>query len=393
MKRKICIVTGTRAEYGLLRLLMRRISQDPDLLLQIVVTGTHLSPEFGSTYREIENDAFLIDKKVEMLLSSDSQSSISKAVGLGVIGFSDAFNDLSPHMLLILGDRYEILAAATAALLARIPIAHVHGGEVTTGSIDDSMRHAITKMSHLHFVSTPAYQRRVIQLGESPDRVHCVGGLGVDAIAHLDLLTRPALEAALQFSMRRRNLLVTFHPATADTESPASQMKELLAALGEFHEIGLIFTFPNADAGGRELIGLIEGFVAEHANAKAFPSLGQMRYFSCMRHFDGVVGNSSSGILEAPSFKIGTVNIGSRQMGRIQASSVINCEPRREPILHSIEELLSPEFRARVSEVVSPYGNGGATERISKLLKVAELDQLSTKNFFDLPMREFEVST
>ena len=391
MKRKICIVTGTRAEYGLLRLLMRRISQDPDLLLQIVVTGMHLSPEFGSTYREIESDGFLIDKKVEMLLSSDSQSSISKSVGLGVIGFSDAFSDLSPHMLLVLGDRFEILAAAIAALLARIPIAHVHGGEVTTGSIDDSMRHAITKMSHLHFVSTPAYQRRVIQLGESPDRVHCVGGLGVDAIAKMDLVSRQELEETLQFRMRRRNLLVTFHPATADTEPPASQMRELLAALGELHEVGLILTFPNADAGGRELIGMIESFVAEHANAKAFPSLGQVRYLSCMRHFDGVVGNSSSGILEAPSFKIGTVNIGSRQMGRIQAPSVINCEPRREAVLRSIEKLLSPAFQETLTDVVSPYGDGGATERIAELLKATELDHLAAKTFFDLPMHEFEV--
>ena len=390
MTRKICVVTGTRAEFGLLYPLMQLIAGDPCLLLQVVATGMHLSPEFGLTYQEIEQSGIRIDKRVDMLLSSDSPVGIGKSVGLGVIGFADAIEELRPDLLLVLGDRFEILSTVIAALLARLPVAHIHGGEVTAGAIDDAIRHAITKMSHLHFVSTPEYQQRVIQLGEPPERVHCVGGLGVDAIVRTSFLDRAQLEQSLGVQLRKQNLLITFHPATLESESPGKQMTELLSALEGFDDAGLIFTFPNADAGGRELIAQIERFTAEHSNARAFASLGRLRYLSCMRHFDGVVGNSSSGILEAPSLHRGTVNIGSRQCGRIQAQSVINCPPNQTDIRNAIRKLLSQPFQETLSGIVSPYGTGGASARIVDLLKQVKLEGLVAKTFFDLPMQNVE---
>ena len=385
MTRKICVVTGSRAEFGLLRLTMQRIAQDPDLTLQVIATGMHLSPEFGSTHQEIEQSGIRIDKRVDMLLSADSAVGIAKSTGLGVIGFADALNELRPDLVLVLGDRFEILSAVISALLARIPVGHIHGGEVTAGAIDDAIRHAITKMSHLHFVSTKEYQQRVIQMGESPGQVHCVGGLGVDSIAQTSLLDRAELERSLGIQLRQRNLLVTFHPATLENESPGKQMAELLSALGGFNEIGLIFTFPNADLGGRELVGQIERFTATYPNASAFASLGQLRYLSCMKHFDGIVGNSSSGVLEAPSLHKGTVNIGDRQRGRIQAASIINCLPRQIDIRNAIHKLLSPQFQATLEGTVSPYGAGGASVRIVDIIKGLKFDDLLQKPFYDLP--------
>lgn len=390
MARRICVLTGTRAEYGLLRRVMRAIELDPDLVLQVLVTGSHLAPEFGSTYREIEADGFSITRKVEILLSADTASAIGKSIGLGVIGFADALQDLRPDLLLVLGDRFEVLAATVAALVARIPVAHLHGGEITEGAVDDAMRHAITKMAHIHFVATESYRKRVIQLGEAPERVYCVGGLGVDAIASLDLLEREALEASLGLKLRDRNLLVTFHPATLDSEPAGVQMRELLAALEAHADVGLIFTLPNADAGGRELIGLVEDFVEAHPNAHAFASLGQLRYLSCLRHVDGVVGNSSSGLLEAPTLKTGTVNIGDRQRGRLQAASVINCAPRRDAIDAALRTLLSPAFRSGLAETVNPYGQPGASLRIVAEIKRLRLDDLVRKSFFDLPVQDFK---
>lgn len=386
MKRKICVVTGTRAEYGLLRWLMRDIAADPEFSLQVIATAMHLAPEFGQTYREIEADGFVIDRKVEMLLCSDTPTAIGKSIGLGVIGFADAFHDLSPDLVIVLGDRFEILAAVSAALVARIPVAHLHGGELTEGAVDDAIRHAVTKMSQVHFVATEAYRQRVIQLGETPARVHCVGGLGVDAIMRQPRLSREALEASLDFRFHERNLLVTFHPATLDSAAPAAQMTELLAALAPLDDVGLLFTLPNADAGGRELIRQIQAFVDGRANARAFASLGQQRYLSCMALVDGVVGNSSSGLLEAPSFHIGTVNLGSRQHGREQASSVINCDVERNAIGEALAMLFSTEYRSNLYNVVNPYGNGGASTRIVAEIKRLELDNLVKKTFFDLPM-------
>ena len=383
--RRICVVTGTRAEYGLLRWLMRDIADDPELSLQVIATCMHLAPEFGETYREIEADGFVIDRKVEMLLSADTPSAIGKSIGLGVIGFADAFQSLSPDLVIVLGDRFEILAAVSAALVARIPVAHLHGGELTEGAVDDAIRHAITKMSQVHFVATEAYRQRVIQLGETPARVHCVGGLGVDAIMRQPRLSREALEAFLDFRFLERNLLVTFHPATLDAASPAAQMAELLAALAPLDDVGLLFTLPNADAGGRELMRQVRAFVDGRCNARAFASLGQLRYLSCMALVDGVVGNSSSGLLEAPSFHVGTVNIGSRQQGRAQASSVINCEADRKALGKALGMLFSVEYRDSLYNVVNPYGNGGASTRIVAEIKRLELDELVKKTFYDLP--------
>jgi len=385
--RKICIITGTRAEYGLLRWVMQGIKDGPDLELQIIATGMHLSPEFGLTYQSIEDDGFQIDRKVEMLTSSDTAVGMAKSMGLGLISFADALNELQPDLIAVLGDRFEILAAVTAALFARIPVMHLHGGEVTEGALDEAMRHAITKMSHVHCVATEEYRKRVIQLGEQPDRVHCVGGLGVDAIKNTALMGRPELEAALNFKLRDRNLLVTFHPETLFSGSSGSQMAELLAALDDLDDTGLIFTLPNADAGGRELIAMLYSFVAEHPNACAYASLGQLRYLSCMALCDGVVGNSSSGLLEAPTFKKGTINIGERQRGRLQATSVINCAAERKQIAAALQQLYSPAFQARLAKVDNPYGDGGASARTVDILKRLKFNELLQKPFYDLPTK------
>jgi GDP/UDP-N,N'-diacetylbacillosamine 2-epimerase (hydrolysing) len=382
--KKICVVTGTRAEYGLLRWVMEGIRESHALELQLVVTGMHLSPEFGMTVNAIEADGFKIDRKVEMLLSSDTPVGVAKSMGLGMIGFADALADLQPDLMLVLGDRYEIFAAASAAMVARTPIAHLHGGETTEGAFDEAIRHSITKMSHLHFVAAEEYRRRVIQLGEHPDRVFNVGGLGTDNILRLKLLTREELEAELDFKLLSRNLLITFHPVTLEHNTSAGQMRELLAALAELDDTGLIFTMPNADTEGRVLFQQIKDFCLQHPNARAYTSLGQLRYLSCIQHVDGVVGNSSSGLAEVPSFKKGTINIGDRQRGRLKAASVIDCEPDRAAIINALEQLFSEEFNAKIQQVVNPYGNGGASHAIIRILEPMLTDDLLKKGFYDL---------
>ena len=385
MTRKICVITGTRAEYGLLRWVMQGIKEDAGLTLQIVATGMHLSPEFGLTYREIEKDGFQIDRKVEMLTSSDTSVGIAKSMGLGLIGFADALNELKPNLIVVLGDRFEIFAAVSAALVARIPVAHLHGGETTEGAFDEALRHSITKMSHLHFVAAEPYRQRVIQLGEQPDRVFLVGGLGIDNIKRLKLLDRAELEAALDLKLSSRNLLITFHPVTLETSTAADQMAELLAALAELKNTLLIFTLPNADTDGRILIQMVDQFVAMHPNSRAYTSLGQLRYLSCIAHVDGVVGNSSSGLGEAPALKKGTVNIGDRQLGRLQANSVINCEPTQQSVEAALVKLYSADFQASLSGVINPYGEGGASEKVVKVIKRFEIDGIVKKSFYDLP--------
>lgn len=385
MKRKVCVVTGTRAEYGLLRPVMQGIAASAALELQLVVTGMHLSPEFGLTFREIETDGFRIDEKIELLLSADTASGIAKSMGVGMIGFADAFARLKPDLLLVLGDRFEIFSAASAAMVARIPIAHLHGGEATEGAIDEAMRHSITKMSHLHFVANEEYRQRVIQLGEQPDRVFTVGGLGVDNIRKLKLLERDALEASLGFSLGARSLLVTFHPATLEQGTSRAQMQELLAALDGLRDTTLVFTMPNADTDGRVLIEQIKDYVARREYAHAVTSLGQVRYLSCLRYVDGVVGNSSSGLTEAPTFAIGTVNIGDRQHGRLKAASVIDCAPERAAIGAAIARLYDPKFKASLAGVRNPYGDGGASERIVEQIERAGLGNILKKRFHDLP--------
>lgn len=385
MKRKICVITGTRAEYGLLRWVMQGIKDDPDLTLQIIATGMHLSPEFGLTYREIERDGFRIDRKVEMLTSSDTPVGIAKSMGLGLIGFADALNELRPDLIVVLGDRFEIFSAVSAALVARIPIAHLHGGETTVGAFDEALRHSITKMSHLHFVAAEEYRRRVIQLGEQPDRVFLVGGLGIDNIKRLKLLGREELESSLDFKLGSKNLLITFHPVTLEDATASDQMAELLAALSDLTDTRLIFTLPNADTGGRALIEMVEQFIAQHPNARAYTSLGQLRYLSCIAQVDGVVGNSSSGLAEVPSFRKGTINIGDRQLGRLQAASVINCEPNRPSIAAALKRLYSTDFQLGLSQICNPYGEGGASEKVVKTIKHYAIDGIARKTFYDLP--------
>lgn len=386
MKRKICVVTGSRAEFGLLRWLMKDISESSRLELQVIATGMHLSPEYGLTYREIETSGFNIDARVEMLLGADTPSAIAKSMGLGMIGFGDSFARLGPDIVLLLGDRFEILSAACAALVARLPLAHVHGGERTEAAFDDAIRHAITKMSHLHFVAAEEYRRRVIQLGEQPARVYNVGGLGVDAINRVELLDRAAMEASLGFELGPRSLLVTFHPVTLEGECESRrQMQALLDALGALPATRLIFTLPNADTGGQALAQMVEAFVAQHPLASSHQSLGQLRYLSLLAQVDAVVGNSSSGLAEAPSFGVPTVNIGDRQKGRLQAPTVINCASECTSIVQALQVALSPDFRNAHAGVENPYGTGGASARIVQVLETFRWEGLLTKPFYDLP--------
>lgn len=385
MNRRVCVVTGTRAEFGLLRWLMQEIRECDELELQIIATGMHLSPEFGLTYRDIEEAGFGIDFKVEMLLGADTSTAVSKSMGLGLISCADAFDRLSPDILVLLGDRFEIFAAAAAATIAGIPIAHLHGGETTEGAFDEALRHSITKMSHLHFVAAEDYRRRVIQLGEDPKRVFLVGGLGIDAIKRIKLLDLQALEESLDFKFGQKNLLITFHPATLEGGSSTQQMEELLEALDGLTDTNLIFTLPNADTGGREIQARIQGFVSDRANSIACVSLGQLRYLSCMKYVDGVVGNSSSGLAEAPGLGVGTINIGDRQKGRLSASSVIHCEPNKKSIVEALRQLYEPKFQNSLAEITNPYGSGGASQKIVEVLKSHPLDDLIKKRFFDLP--------
>jgi UDP-N-acetylglucosamine 2-epimerase (non-hydrolysing)/GDP/UDP-N,N'-diacetylbacillosamine 2-epimerase (hydrolysing) len=378
---KICVVTGSRADYGLLYWVLRGIQEDADLRLSVVATGMHLSPEFGLTYELIEQDGFEVDAKVEMLLSSDNSPGVTKSLGLGVIGFADVLARLQPDVLLVLGDRFEIFAAVQAALIARIPVAHIAGGDTTEGAFDEAIRHSITKMAHLHFVTNEQAAQRVRQLGENPAHVFNVGSPGLDTIRNLKPLSRSELENALNFEMKEKNLLITFHPVTLDTQPAVEQFEELLAALELLGpEFGLIITKPNADTGGHAIIKMIDEFVADHANSRACTTLGQL-YLSTMAHIDAVVGNSSSGLYEAPSFQKPTINIGDRQKGRLQATSVINCGPTRHDIVRSIQEAMTKDCSA----VVNPYGDGFSAARIVKQLKtITEPKTLLKKKFFDI---------
>jgi len=383
MTRRVCVVTGSRAEYGLLRPLIQEIQASRELALQLVVTGMHLSHEFGHTVDAIRQDCLEITDTVEMLLSSDTPVAIASSVGVGLIGFAGTLQRLAPDILVVLGDRFEILPPVIAALVAKIPVAHVAGGELSEGAFDDSIRHSVTKMSHLHFAATEAYRARVIQMGEDPSRVFNVGGLAADAIRRVPLLDREALESALGLTFGQRNLLVTFHPVTLDANS-STQFAELLRALEELDETRLVFTLPNADPGGRELIEMVNAFVARHPTAKAFGSLGQQKYLSCLQFVDGVVGNSSSGLGEVPTFRKGTINIGDRQQGRERADSVIDCAPDHRSISAAIRRLYSTDFQAGLPSVRNPYGDGGASERIVSILSAFPLGSILKKKFHDL---------
>lgn len=382
--RRIAVVTGTRAEYGLLYWLIRSLHEDADVELQLVATGMHLSPDFGLTVQDIEQDGFPIADRVEMLLSSDTPEGITKSIGLGTIGFADCFRRLRPDVLVVLGDRFEILAAAQAAMIARIPIAHLHGGESTFGLIDEAIRHAVTKMAHLHFVATEVYGRRVIQMGEHPDRVFVHGTPGLDHLTHMDWMSREELSRSLTLELGSPLFLVTYHPVTLDAGS-IEAMEALTTTLDAFPEASVIFTYPNADTGGRALIERIEAWVARNpGRATAAVSLGQRRYLSAMRLADVVIGNSSSGLTEAPALRRPTVNLGERQDGRLKADSVVDCPERSEDIVAAIRRALSPEMQGVLASLTPVYGESGASAKIAHTLKTHPLEGLIKKRFYDL---------
>lgn len=382
---KIAVITGSRAEYGLLFPLMKLLRADDFFRLQTIVTGMHLSPEFGLTYKQIEVDGFEIERKIEMLLSGDSDAAITKSIGLGMIGFADAFEQLKPDLIVLLGDRFETFAAATAGYLAKIPIAHLHGGETTEGATDEALRHAITKMSYLHFTSAEEYRKRVIQLGESPERVFNVGAIGLDNIKSLELLSREELSKQLGHDFNEPTVLVTYHPVTLENNTAEAQIAELFAALDEFPDLDIIFTLPNADADGRIIIKRIEEYVQANENrAKSFTSLGQLRYLSALQFVKAAIGNSSSGILEVPSFHIPTINIGDRQTGRIKPESVIDAANDKNSIVEAIKKALSKDFAQICENTVSPYGDGNAANRILQILKRFNNIKSLKKTFHDL---------
>lgn len=385
--KRIGIMTGTRAEYGLLKSLMQEINKDNDLELYLIVSGMHLSPEFGMTYKEIEEDGFQINAKVEMLLSSDSPAGISKSIGLGVIGFADEFQRADLDMLILLGDRYEALSAAICALVMRIPIAHLHGGELTEGAIDEGIRHSITKMSYLHFTSTEQYRNRVIQLGENPERVFYVGALGVENIKKINLMTKEELERSIHFEIDENTVIVTYHPVTLENNTVEEQFLNLLEVLDRNPKIRMIFTKANADTNGRIVNELIDKYAAQNSErACAFVSLGQKRYLSALKYCRIVIGNSSSGIIEAPSFGKPIINIGDRQKGRICADSVINCGYTQQEIQQAMETALTKEFENKASNCRNPYEKENTAANIIGVIKDYLLnDKIKLKKgFYDI---------
>jgi len=380
-KNKVAVVTGTRAEYGLLKPLIEKLKDH--FTTSIIATAMHLSPEFGMTVREIESDGFVVDEKVEMLLSADTQTAVVKSMGLGLISFADVLDRTNPDFLVVLGDRFEILSAVTAATVLRIPVAHLHGGELTEGAIDDNIRHAITKMSHLHFTSTDVYRNRVIQMGEHPDFVFNVGAIGLDNITSLSLLSRKELAQELDIQFKEKVILVTYHPVTLESVSIDFQIDNLFFALEEEGEATIVFTKANADADGRYINSRIKDWVKEHPNVYVFSSLGSLRYLSLLKAADVVVGNSSSGIVEAPMLGTPTVNIGNRQHGRIRSESVVDCSYSREEIKNALRRAFSEDFLKLTKVAECPYGNGTASQKIIEILKRTHFDKLIPKRFYD----------
>ena len=385
--RKICVVTGTRAEYGLLCRLMRLIQESSDTQLQVIATNMHLSPKYGNTYQEIEKDGFTIDCKIPIIDENAEDNAVTtvKSMATALSGFAEAFNTLKPDMVVVLGDRYEILAAATAALIERIPIAHLHGGEVTEGAYDDAIRHSITKMSHLHFTSTEEYKKRVIQLGEQPDRVFYVGAPGVENIKKFPLLSKEEVEESVNFKLDENTILVTYHPVTLGEHTAEKDIKEFIGALEERKDLRVFFTMPNSDTGSQSIVDAINEFVANNADrAIAYKSLGIKRYLSVMKYAGAVVGNSSSGLLEVPSFGIPTLNIGDRQKGRMAADSVYNCETDKESILEGLDLIMSPAFKKKAAETHNPYEKDNTSEEIFKVISTYSLEKLKQKHFHDI---------
>ena len=382
--RKICVVTGSRAEYGLLHWLLKDLQAEPKIDLQLVVTGMHLSAKFGSTYKLIEKDGFSIDHKVDIEIDGDNPKDIAQSLGRGTIGFAEVFSLLKPDILIVLGDRYEIFAAVQAAMVTGILIAHIHGGELTEGAIDDTIRHAITKMSHYHFVAAEPYRNRVIQMGENPDYVLNYGTPGLDNLSRLNLLSKEELEKVIGLKLGHLSLLVTFHPITRSRENTPKTLTALLHALGSFTDSKIIFTRPNADMDNKIINRLIDEFAGQHASrVRVFTSMGQLRYLSAMKHTDIVVGNSSSGVGEAPAMKKPSVNIGDRQQGRLKAASVIDCAENKEAIITAIKKGLSKNFQDSFENMITPYKEENASKRIKEYLQKADLRGVEKKKFYD----------
>ena len=382
---KLCVITGTRAEYGLLRPLMKLVEADSELELQLLVTGMHLAPEFGETWKIIEQDGFKIDAKVEMLLAADTATGVGKSTAMALMGSVTELERLSPDWVVVLGDRYEIFAAVSACVFLKIPVAHFHGGETTEGAFDEYFRHSITKMSHLHFTATEEYRRRVIQLGEQPDRVFALGAPGLDSIADVELLDLKSFEKAVHFKLAQKNALVTYHPETPDDGDPVELFEEILWALNEFPDLGIIFTYPNSDTGGRALIKRLEEYVDENSNrACGHVSLGQSRYYSALQHVDVVIGNSSSGLIEVPAFGTPTVNIGGRQRGRSRGASVIDSAPDRDSVIAAIRTALSEEFNEQIDCPENPYGEKGASAKALAIMKRTDRTGIVNKKFHDI---------
>lgn len=389
--RKICVVTGTRAEYGLLYHLIKSIDTDKDLHLQLIVTGSHLEKEFGYTVDEITKD-FNIDITIPLDLNDDSTLGIAKSMALAQVGFVEAYEILQPDIIILLGDRFEIFCAASSALISKIPVAHLHGGELTQGAYDDAFRHAITKMSHLHFTATKEYQNRVIQMGENPDMVFCVGGLGIENIKKLSLLSKEDFEQSLGRKLQKKNILVTYHPETLSSDLSQEQFQEILRALDTLENTLIIFTKANSDSDGKIINSMIDTYVKNNKEKSiCFYSLGQVRYLSALQYVDCVVGNSSSGILEVPSFKIGTINIGDRQKGRIQAKSIINCSCKKEDIIHAFNIISSQEFKKQLSTIINPYEQkGNVIDNIISVIKTINFKNMLKKDFYDLRRSKYE---
>ncbi len=386
MSKTIVIVTATRAEYGLLKSIIGKLKSIEGLKVRIIATGAHLSPEFGLTYREIENDGFVIDKKIEILLSSDTPVSVSKSTGLAIIGFSEYFNENKSDALLVLGDRYETLGVCIAAMNERIPIIHLYGGETTEGAIDEAIRHSITKMSYWHFTSTEQYRKRVIQLGENPKRVYNVGSLGVENVLNQILLSKQALESELKLQLNMPYAVVTYHPVTLEDKNICETVKMFLDALDQNKDMLYIITKANADAGGRQINLMMEEYAAHRDNIQVFDSLGMIKYLSVVKYSEMVIGNSSSGLVEVPSFRIPTVNIGDRQKGRIRAESVIDCDEDTESIVRAIKKARTPEFRKQCSQVKNPYEGVRTSDTIVEIIKEKLFDKKVEikKKFYDI---------
>lgn len=384
--KKVCVVTGTRAEYGLLKPVIDKVYKSDVLELQLVVTGMHLSTEFGLTYKEIEEDGYPIISKVEMLLGSDTPVGITKSMGVAMIGFADCFEVNKPDLIVVLGDRYEMLAVASAAMISRIPVAHIHGGELTQGAVDDAIRHSITKMSQLHFTATEEYRKRVIQLGEQPQNVYNVGALGVENTKKINLLDKNRLEAEIGFEFKKSTIMVTYHPVTLEGMTSEKQFRNLLYVIDMHKEISVIFTKSNADADGRVINQMIDDYVAQNEErCKGYTSLGQVKYLSALQYCVAVVGNSSSGIIEAPSFGIPTVNIGDRQKGRSCARSVINCGNSIMEIEAALSKVLSHEFKEQVRDVRNPYEGENTADKIIDVINTALRKGINLKKcFYDL---------